>query len=125
MAVGDLAEFRARDVDRPGIPPEAFMIAVDEVSGDVVGYACLLMVPGSDTVAWHDMTGVLRAWRGRGIAMALKRATIAWAIQHGLTALETGNDEANAGMRAVNARLGYQPLPDEVVMRGPLLGGGA
>ena len=120
MAVGDLAEFRARDVDRPGILPEAFMIAVDEVSDEVVGYACLLMTPGSVTVAWHDMTGVLRAWRGRGIAMALKRATIAWAIQHGLTALETGNDEANAGMRAVNARLGYQPLPDEVIMRGPL-----
>ena len=120
IAVGDLAEFRARDVDRPGIPPEAFMIAVDAVSDEVVGYACLLMIPGSDTVAWHHMTGVLRAWRGRGIAMALKRATIAWAIQHGLTALETGNDEANAGMRAVNARLGYQPLPDEVIMHGPL-----
>ena len=125
MAVGDLAEFRGRDVDRPGIPHEAFMIAVDATSDEVVGYACLLMVPGSDTEAWHDMTGVRRAWRGRGIAMALKRATIAWAIQHGLTALETGNDEANAGMRAVNARLGYQPLPDEVIMRGPLVGGGA
>lgn len=120
MAVGDLAEFRARDVDRPGIPPEAFMIALDAAKDEVVGYASLIMLPGSDTVAWHDMTGVLRAWRGRGIAMALKRATISWAIQHGLTALETGNDEANAGMRAVNARLGYQPLPDEVIMRGPL-----
>lgn len=125
MAAGDLAEFRARDVDRPGVPPDAFMIAVDATSDEVVGYACLLMVPGSETVAWHDMTGVRRAWRGRGIATALKRATIAWAIQHGLTALETGNDEANAGMRAVNARLGYQPLPDEVIMRGPLYVPGA
>ena len=96
------------------------MIAVDAASDEVIGYASLIMVPGSETVAWHDVTGVLRAWRGRGIATALKRATIAWAIQHGLTALETGNDEANAGMRAVNARLGYQPLPDEVMMRGPL-----
>ncbi len=125
MAVGDLAEFRARDVDRSGIRAEAFMIALDAASDEVVGYACLIMVPGSATVAWHDMTGVRRAWRSRGIATALKRATIAWAIQHGLTALETGNDEANAGMRAVNARLGYQPLPDAVIMRGPLVGGGA
>jgi hypothetical protein len=38
-----------------------------------------------------------------------------------LTALVTGNDEDNAPMRAVNARLGYQPLPDEVFLRGPLL----
>jgi RimJ/RimL family protein N-acetyltransferase len=68
------------------------------------------------------MTAVDRAWRGRGLATTMKLATIAWAIEHGLTALETGNDEANAPMRAVNARLGYQPLPDEVVMRGPLIG---
>lgn len=120
MAAGDLAEFRARDVDRPGIPPGAFKVALDASSGEVVGYASLLMLPGSTTVAWHDMTAVRRAWRGRGIATALKVATIAWAVDHGLEALETGNDEENAGMRAVNARLGYAPLPDEVTMRGPL-----
>ena len=33
MAVGDLAEFRARDVDRPGIPPDAFMLAVEVALG--------------------------------------------------------------------------------------------
>jgi len=120
MAAGDVAEFRARDVDRPGIPPGAFMIALDQVTGDVVGYASLIMIPGSSTVAWHDMTAVRRAWRGRGIAVALKRATIAWAIEHGLTALETDNDEGNRAMRAVNVRLGYAPLPDEITMRGPL-----
>lgn len=125
IVAGDLAEFRARDVDRPGIPPTAFVIALDDATGDVVGYASLLFVPGSTTVAWHDMTAVRRDWRGRGLATALKRATIAWAIENGLTALVTGNDEANAGMRAVNARLGYTPLPDEVFMRGPVFSGGA
>lgn len=120
MAAGDLAEFRSRDVDRPGIPPGAFKIAIDDATGAVVGYASLLMVPGSTTVAWHDMTAVRQAWRGRGIATALKVATIAWATDHDLDALETGNDEENDGMRAVNARLGYAPLPDEITMRGPL-----
>lgn len=122
MDVGDLAEFRARDVDRPSVPKDAFYVALDTASGRVVGYACLLMQPGSTTVAYHDMTAVLRAYRGRGIARELKNATIAWSIENGLTALETGNDEANAPMRAVNARLGYEPLPDEVLMRGPLFG---
>jgi mycothiol synthase len=121
MAAGDLAEFRARDVDRPGIPADAFMIAVDQASDEAVGYASLMFRPGSTTVAWHDMTAVRRTWRGRGIATALKLATIDWAIRNGLSALETGNDEDNAGMRAVNARLGYRPLPDELTMRGPLL----
>lgn len=123
MDVGDLAEFRARDVDRPSVPKDAFCVAIDTASGHVVGYACLLMQPGSTTVAYHEMTAVLRAYRGRGIARELKNATIAWSIQHGLTALETGNDVANAAMRAINARLGYEPLPDEVLMRGPLFGG--
>ncbi|MFP5342582.1 MAG: N-acetyltransferase family protein [Candidatus Limnocylindria bacterium] len=122
MAVGDLAEFAARDVDRPGIPADAFMLAVETGTDRVAGYASLQRLPGRPDVAWHDMTAVARAWRGRGLATTLKLATIAWAIEHGLTALETGNDEANAPMRAVNARLGYEPLPDEIVLRGPLIG---
>ena len=92
---------------------------MDASTGEVIGYASLMFVPGSTTVAWHDMTAVRRAYRGHGVARALKDATIAWAIEHGLEALETGNDEDNAPMRAVNARLGYRPLPDELAMRGP------
>jgi mycothiol synthase len=118
IAAGGLAEFRARDVDRPSIPAGGFKIAVEAATGRVVGYASLIFVPGSTTVAWHDMTAVVREWRGRGVARALKLATIGWAIGHGLEALETGNDDDNAPMRAVNLRLGYQPLPDEVTMRG-------
>jgi GNAT superfamily N-acetyltransferase len=122
-SAGDLAEFRARDVDRPGIPADAFMVALDARTDRVVGYASLSMVPGSRTVAWHDMTAVVRDWRGRGVAGALKRATIGWAIANGLDALETGNDLDNAPMRAVNARLGFQPLPDFMTMRGRPFGG--
>jgi RimJ/RimL family protein N-acetyltransferase len=66
------------------------------------------------------MTAVARDWRGRGVAMALKRATIAWAVARGLEALETANDTDNAPMRAVNQRLGYRPLPDEIYFRGPI-----
>lgn len=123
MAVGDLAEFRARDIDRDSIPAEAFFVAVDEATGDVVGYSSLMLTPGSTTTAWYDMTAVLRAWRGRGLALALKRATIGWAIGRGLTALDTGNDVDNGPMRAVNARLGFRPLPDLLTLRGPLFGG--
>lgn len=120
MDTGDLAEFRARDVDRDVIPPWGFIVAVDEADDRVVGYASLLMVPGSSTDAWHDMTAVGRAWRGRGIAKALKRASIAASMDHGLTDLRTYNDEDNASMRSVNAALGYVPLPDELIMRGPV-----
>jgi mycothiol synthase len=120
VEAGTLDEFLARDVHRPGIPVDAFFVALDEGQGEVVGYANLMFVPGSTTVAYHDMTAVRRAWRGRGIATDLKRATIGWAIEHGLEALETGNDEENAPMRAVNRRLGYRPIPDVIGLQGPL-----
>jgi GNAT superfamily N-acetyltransferase len=124
MAPGDLEEFRVRDVDRPSIPPAAFFIATDDATGRVVGYACLLLQPPHRRrIAWHDMTAVARDWRGRGIATALKRATIGWAIADGLDVLEAGNDTDNLAMRAVNARLGYVPSPDSLVLRGPLVGG--
>lgn len=120
MDVGSLDAFTARDVERVGIPKDAFFVAVDDATGAVAGYASLIYDAASTTVAYHDMTAVRRAFRGRGIATALKRATIAWAIQHGLEALDTGNDEENAPMRAVNLALGYQPRPDWIGLQGPL-----
>jgi mycothiol synthase len=113
-------EWVARDGPRASIPADAFAIAVERASGDVVGYASLELIPGSTTRAYHDMTAVRRRWRGRGVATALKRATIAWAIEHRLETLVTGNDEVNAAMRAVNAHLGYTPMPDELELQGPL-----
>ncbi len=120
IAALDFEAFVARDVERTGIPKDAFFVAVDDASGTVAGYASLIYAAASTTVAYHDMTAVRRAYRGRGIAMALKRATIAWAIEHGIEALDTGNDEENAPMRAVNLALGYTPVPDWIGLRGPL-----
>ena len=120
VAVGPLEEFIARDVRRDSIPPGAFAIAVDDATGEVAGWASLMFVPGSTTMAWHDMTATGRRWRGRGVATALKLATIAWAIENGLEILETGNDPENGPMRAVNIKLGYLPIPDLLTMRGPL-----
>ena len=120
VSAGDLDEFRARDVDRPNVPPDAFFVAIETETGRVVGYASLLLATAtSPRWAWHDMTAVVRRWRGRGVAGSLKRATIGWAIANGLDALRTGNDVDNAPMRAINARLGYRPLPDILTMRGP------
>jgi GNAT superfamily N-acetyltransferase len=68
----------------------------------------------------HDMTGVLRAWRGRGIASALKRAEIAWAVESGATKLETSNEERNAPIQALNEKHGYRRQPGEITVRGPI-----
>ncbi len=118
IAVGDLAEFRARDVDRPGTPADGFAIAVEAATGEAIGYAAMIFAGADRAIAHHDMTAVRRSWRGRGIATALKQATIAWAIARGVGALETDNDEANVGMQRINARLGYRRGPDRLILRG-------
>ncbi len=120
MDPGSLEEFTARDVYRPGIPLDGFFVAIETATGEVAGYANLIYSAGSTTVADHDMTAVRPAFRGRGLALALKRATIAWALAAGLDEIHANNDEANAPMRSVNARLGYRPLPDQIGFAGPL-----
>ena len=102
------------------VDPEAIAIVVAEAAAEVVCAAWVRFEGGTDfATLWGGAT--LPAWRGRGIALALKGEAIGWAIRHGLAYLETGNDPDNAPMRAVNARLGFRPRPDEVTMRGALV----
>lgn len=117
---GPLEEFLARDVNHVLIPQDALAIAIETRTGEVAGYAALKLAAGEARIAYHDMTAVRPAFQSRGLATALKRATIAWAIAAGLDELRTGNDEDNAPMRAVNAALGYTPRPDYLAMRGQL-----
>jgi GNAT superfamily N-acetyltransferase len=84
--------------------------------GEVVGYAKLQARPDGRT-AEHGMTAVKRAWRGRGIAKALKRAQIAWAQANGIERLTTSNEERNAPMQRVNASLGYRATPGRLQLR--------
>lgn len=123
VAALSLEGFRERDIDRADVPKGGFAIVVDDATGEAVAYASLRFMPGSTTVAWHDMTAVRPAYRGRGLALLAKQATIAWAVRNGVETLNTGNDTDNAPMRAVNAKLGYVPAPDSVDLQGPLAPG--
>ncbi len=68
------------------------------------------------------MIGVKRAWRGRGIAGALKRAQIAWAKESGYERMQTANELRNEPIRRLNAQLGYREGFGRVEVRGPLAG---
>jgi predicted GNAT superfamily acetyltransferase len=71
-------------------------------------------------VAHHDLTAVKRAWRGRGVARALKATQIAWAKANGYEELRTTNDERNAPIRRLNAEFGYRPSVGRIHLKGPL-----
>jgi RimJ/RimL family protein N-acetyltransferase len=73
----------------------------------VVGLVLLIRAL-DPAVAGHRMTATDRAWRGRGVAHALKVEAIRWAAARGIARLQASNDSGNAPMRAVNDRLGYR-----------------
>ena len=111
--IGSFAEWRVWGLDRHR--PDSYFIATE---GDrVLGYG-YLETDGS-TVS-HGFLAVRREARGRGIGGAIKRAQIAWAREHGVRSLRTATETRLAGMRALNERLGYRPLYEEIVLRGPV-----
>ncbi|MGL6280262.1 MAG: GNAT family N-acetyltransferase, partial [Gaiella sp.] len=83
--------------------PEASLVAL--AGGEPVAYSGL---SGTLGVAADGLTVVRRDWRGRGLALALKRAKLARAAALGVREISTWTQEANGAMRAVNERLGYR-----------------
>jgi len=102
----------------PGDRPEATFVAV--AGDEAVGYAKFSLSSTAPTRAYHDLTAVKRAWRGRGVARALKAAQIGWAKANGFEQLRTTNDERNTAMRRLNEQLGYRPTIGRLYLRGPL-----
>lgn len=84
--------------------PEGCLIAVAP-AGDWVGMN--LIGPKNESDYTTDFTGVKRAWRGKGIAKALKVAGIEWAQTQGALRIHTFNDDRNLPMRAINDGLGF------------------
>ncbi len=96
-------------------PAGAFFIALDD--DQLLGYGYLELDGGQ----WkHGFTAVARTARGRGVAGAIRRGQIAWAKEHGVQALRTANESRLESMLALNRRLGYRTLYEEIVLRGPL-----
>ena len=113
-------EWLEQHMSGSGDQPEWTFVA--RAGDEVVGYAKFSLTEAQPGIAFHDLTGVKRAWRGRGIAGALKRTQIAWAKENGYARVVTKNEERNEPIRRLNERLGYRPALGRRLMRGPLAG---
>ena len=113
--IGTLEEWRVWGRDRHR--PESYFIAVDGDRPLAYGY---LENDGETTT--HGFLAVRRNSRGRGLGSAVKRAQIEWARDHGVAAIRTATEVRLPGLRTLNDRLGYRPLYEEVVLRGPAAG---
>jgi GNAT superfamily N-acetyltransferase len=100
------AEWEKHVLDHPLFTAHGSVVAlVDGVAAAV----SLLVVDHETGRSANNFTGTLRAYRGRGLARAVKLGSIHWAAEHGFTSMVTTNDTENAPMLAINRRLGYVP----------------
>jgi RimJ/RimL family protein N-acetyltransferase len=112
--IASFEEWLSGDMQGSGDRPEAVFVALE--GDEVVGYAKFSISNARPGVVMHDITGVRRAHRGRGIAGALKRAEIAWAKRSGFTTIETMNEVRNEPIRRLNERHGYRITPGDIVL---------
>jgi GNAT superfamily N-acetyltransferase len=90
----------------PRFSPHTLLLAMD--GPHPVAY-CLLGVDGER--AHNHFTAVARSHRGKGLAWNIKLASIELMRSLGVRDLRTENHTGNAGMLAINERLGFTRIP--------------
>jgi GNAT superfamily N-acetyltransferase len=98
-------EWEQHVLANPLFTPEGSFVVMEDDKAVAVS---LLVADLESRRGFNMFTGTLRDYRGRGLGIAVKLASIAWAAEQGITALVTTNDETNAPMLAINRRLGYR-----------------
>ncbi|WP_420631179.1 GNAT family N-acetyltransferase [Candidatus Leptofilum sp.] len=101
-----LAEYKKLYLDSPNAMPTSWFVA--RHNGRYIGNS--MLEQGSQPgVVSTGFTGVLRDYRRRGLATALKAQTIEYAKNAGFQRIRTGNEENNP-MLTLNKKLGFEEL---------------
>ncbi len=106
--------FREWNLESPGHLPEGYFLA--KAGETFVGECVLARMEAVEGGLTHGLTGVRRAYRGQGLATALKVRALAWAKEAGFATVRTWNDSLNEPMLAINVKLGFQREPAWVNM---------
>ncbi len=101
--------FLSHDVDTPTALLDAFFLAKD--GERYVGLSLMQRRLAQPDVVQQHLTGVLREYRGRGVAMALKLQTVKYARAQGYREIRTGNDARNRPMLRINEAMGFAKEP--------------
>lgn len=92
------------------VPDCDLELGVAAVADDVPVGTAFLYSDREHGRAANAGTGVIPSFRGRRLGLLMKQRSLTWAAAAGITRVITQNDETNAPMLAINARLGYTPF---------------
>ncbi|WP_432947617.1 GNAT family N-acetyltransferase [Kribbella sp. CA-253562] len=98
-------------------PAAMFMAVADD---EVIGVAGLMLDTDKPERAEVAYTAVRREWRGKSVAATLKRISMAWAAEHGITEIYTWTQRGNDNMRRLNEHLGFTYGKVSISVRAPL-----
>src|SRR5919199_683180 len=132
---GPLIALDPRSVPEPSVPTGYRCLAMAEVAPEAVYKADRAAsrdepgpIPADDLQLddflrdWNhpnadleSSTAVLDEHRGRGLATAAKQRTLRTAAARGITRVTTSIAEENEAMRAINRKLGFEPIGERVI----------
>jgi mycothiol synthase len=106
-----------RSIERPDFLPEAYLIAKEGGASDApwVGMSALWKMADHPDVLHQGITGVVREYRGKGVAMALKVRGVHVAQQRGIQEIRTFNDTSNRPMLRINEAMGFLKRPAWII----------
>ncbi|WP_446038303.1 GNAT family N-acetyltransferase [Streptomyces sp. SID1121] len=94
----------------PPPPEEGPAAEAGAVSGTVRPVGMTILVPRTDANSWHvAFTGTDPDHRGRGVATAVKAASLLYACRAGVESVTAQNDESNEHIIRANRALGMVP----------------
>jgi len=106
----DLASWKLDDFGAPDLSDEGSFVALADARPVSLAF---LTVDPPRRLAYNLMTSTLPEFRRQGLGLAVKAAAARWAAANGFERILTENESGNAGMRAINDRLGYRPLYEQ------------
>jgi predicted GNAT superfamily acetyltransferase len=104
-------QYAKSEFEDPGFLPQAWMVALDGHAN--IGMANLFRSSDSIEILETSLIGVLRNYRRRGLATALKCKVFEMAQRMGVRQIHTWNEDNNP-MFQLNLRLGIKPQPADL-----------
>ena len=108
ITVPEFDHYKEYLLSHPRFNPDSWFVVLDNET--IVGLNNLWTTSMKKIIS-TGLTGVLRKYRRKGVATALKHTNLAWAKNQGYESIRTNNVDSNKGMLSINLNIGFKFMP--------------